>query len=179
MRSRKPVDSLPSPLNKHMPLSFLSVFRIVDMINYHNRCCLAALLKHSFWLVGSILVANQKLCQKTLISHSLWHVMHKASNAELGRVVCSWLDCARANIMFNISRYEEIWRLIANIIFKRTKLNAFYQKIHVCECILSDPTCKIFTDLTHWGWVTHICVDNLTIIGSDNGLSPGRRQAIL
>ena len=33
--------------------------------------------------------------------------------------------------------------------------------------------------LTHWGWVTHICVDNLTIIGSDNGLSPGRRQAII
>ena len=32
--------------------------------------------------------------------------------------------------------------------------------------------------LTHWGWVTHIYVGNLTIIGSDNGLSPGRRQAI-
>ena len=34
-------------------------------------------------------------------------------------------------------------------------------------------------DLTHWGWVTHICVNKLTIIGSDNGLSPGRRQAII
>ena len=32
--------------------------------------------------------------------------------------------------------------------------------------------------LTHWGRVTHICVGNLTIYGSDNGLSPGRRQAI-
>ena len=32
--------------------------------------------------------------------------------------------------------------------------------------------------LTHWGRVTHICVSKLTIIGSDNGLSPGRRQAI-
>ena len=31
----------------------------------------------------------------------------------------------------------------------------------------------------HWGRVTHICVGNLTIIGSDNGLSPGRRQAII
>ena len=31
---------------------------------------------------------------------------------------------------------------------------------------------------THLGRVTHICVGNLTIIGSDNGLSPGRRQAI-
>ena len=32
--------------------------------------------------------------------------------------------------------------------------------------------------LTHWGRVTHICVSKLTINGSDNGLSPGRRQAI-
>ena len=33
--------------------------------------------------------------------------------------------------------------------------------------------------LTHWGQVTHICVIDSTIIGSDNGLSPGRRQAII
>ena len=33
--------------------------------------------------------------------------------------------------------------------------------------------------LTHWGRVTHICLSKLTIIGSDNGLSPERRQAII
>ena len=33
--------------------------------------------------------------------------------------------------------------------------------------------------LTHWGRVTHICVGTNTNIGSDNGLSPGRRQAII
>ena len=33
--------------------------------------------------------------------------------------------------------------------------------------------------LTHWGRVTHICVRKLTIIASDNGLSPDRRQAII
>ena len=33
--------------------------------------------------------------------------------------------------------------------------------------------------LTHWGRVTHICVSDVTSIGSDNGLSPGRRQAII
>ena len=36
-----------------------------------------------------------------------------------------------------------------------------------------------FHSLTHWGRVTHICVSKLTIIGSDNGLSPGRRQAFI
>ena len=33
--------------------------------------------------------------------------------------------------------------------------------------------------LTHWGRVTHICVSKITIIGSDNGLLPDRRQAII
>ena len=33
--------------------------------------------------------------------------------------------------------------------------------------------------LTHLGRVTHICVSKLTTIGSDNGLSPDRRQAII
>ena len=33
--------------------------------------------------------------------------------------------------------------------------------------------------LTHWSRLTHICVSNLTIIGPDNGLSPGWRQAII
>ena len=33
--------------------------------------------------------------------------------------------------------------------------------------------------LTHWGRATHICVSKLTIIALDNGLSPGRRQAII
>ena len=33
--------------------------------------------------------------------------------------------------------------------------------------------------LTHWGWETHIWVSKLNTIGSDNRLSPGRRQAII
>ena len=34
-------------------------------------------------------------------------------------------------------------------------------------------------ELTHWGWVLHICISKLTVFGSDNGLLPGRRQAII
>ena len=36
-----------------------------------------------------------------------------------------------------------------------------------------------FITLTHWGRVTHICVGKLTVIDSDNGLSPGQCQAII
>ena len=44
--------------------------------------------------------------------------------------------------------------------------------------ILQVTVCGLF-GLTHWGRVTHICVSKLAIIDSDNGLSPGRRQAII
>ena len=48
------------------------------------------------------------------------------------------------------------------------------------ECISVKIYPKIKTmHLTHWGRVTQICVGRLTIIGSYNGLSPGRRQAII
>ena len=46
------------------------------------------------------------------------------------------------------------------------------------NCIQNKNTFIKKMHLTHWDPVTHICISNLTIIGSDNGLSPGRRQAI-
>ena len=45
---------------------------------------------------------------------------------------------------------------------------------HTCGTIWA----LAFNQLTHWG-VIHICVGNLTIIGSDNGLLPTRRLAII
>ena len=44
----------------------------------------------------------------------------------------------------------------------------------ICYIVSTD-----FNKLTHWGWVMHICIGKLTNIGSDNGLLPGRRQAII
>ena len=41
------------------------------------------------------------------------------------------------------------------------------------------PLYVVWCDLNHRGPVTHICASKLTIIGSDNALSPGRRQAII
>ena len=46
-------------------------------------------------------------------------------------------------------------------------------------CQLNALQATAVMHLTHWGRVTHICISKLTIIGSDNGLSPGRRQAII
>ena len=57
----------------------------------------------------------------------------------------------------------------------------FHLKKYVFEYALRKcwPFVRDLNVLTHWGRVTHLCVSNLTIIGSDNGLSPGRRQAII
>ena len=86
-------------------------------------------------------------------------------------------------------------------IFSKTRLNAIFQtytKLPICDTSLRFSDTKqwqllwilksllkcvtfwqYYTWLAHWGRVTHICVGNLTIIGPDNGLSPGRRQAII
>ena len=56
--------------------------------------------------------------------------------------------------------------------------------MRMCSCS-KQPLCTLQivdidkTTLTHWDRVTHTYASKLTIIGSDNGLSPGRRQAII
>ena len=57
-----------------------------------------------------------------------------------------------------------------------TKKNFIYTKVNYLGAWLKGGQIAL---LTHWGRVTHICVVNLTIIGPDNGLSPGWRQAII
>ena len=69
------------------------------------------------------------------------------------------------------------------------KMYAFFVKLHCSHWTLysllltafkKKKTNKIIElSFTHCGRVTHICVGKLTIIGSNNGLSPGRHQAII
>ena len=69
-------------------------------------------------------------------------------------------------------------------------ISIYHYRQTVLRCIKPSTSLNQYSDdevkkqwkqvlLTHWGRVKHICVSNLTIIGSDNGLSPGRRQAII
>ena len=53
-------------------------------------------------------------------------------------------------------------------LFSISGLNIVYMKYYIWSA-----------SFTHWGRVTHICVGKLIIIGSDNGLSPDRPQAII
>ena len=71
---------------------------------------------------------------------------------------------------------------------KYTKIQSWFKRITTRQDVLvsyrsvstlRSSLCWQLNALTHWGRVTHICASELTIIGSDNGLSPGRRQAII
>ena len=57
-----------------------------------------------------------------------------------------------------------------------SKSRILFSKRYIWKCHVQNGGLSV---LTHWGWVTHICVSKLTIIVSDNGFSPGRRQTII
>ena len=86
------------------------------------------------------------------------------------------------NLDFNINHtaYPFPW---AHTIHELSTVFMHYISIFMHEIAYADKAWKMLSSpqkvhrLTHWGRVTHLCVSKLTIIGSDNGFSPGRRQA--
>ena len=77
-----------------------------------------------------------------------------------------WASMGKESNTYCTGHTVDFLHIFADIIDKSTKTIPFRFQ-------------EIFVTLTHWGPVTHICVSKLTIIGSDNGLSPCRRQAII
>ena len=80
-----------------------------------------------------------------------------------------WLVTCSAPIHYQDQRWLCVWyvRKMLTILFR----------VH-CMSVVYTRDKEQLMQLTHWSRVTHICVGDLTIIGSDNGLSPARRQAI-
>ena len=71
---------------------------------------------------------------------------------------------------FQMQRTPNRWKNV------NLKVHVYDKTVHTeLSCDLQRGVCH----LTHWGRVPHICVSEIIIIGSDNGLSPGRRQAII
>ena len=54
---------------------------------------------------------------------------------------------------------------------------AYFEGSHSCLWVMSNHAFHRMSNVIEAEW--HICVSKLTIIGSVNGLSPGRRQAII
>ena len=73
------------------------------------------------------------------------------------------------------------YSFLTNVFFRSNRL-IFYSGCLIGRFIrasLKWLSLCLQNELTHWSRVTHLCVGNLTTVGSDNGLSPGRRQAII
>ena len=54
-----------------------------------------------------------------------------------------------------------------------------YNEFENCTSRKLLPHLPAASESIHWGRVTRICINKFTIIGSDNDLSPSRRQAII
>ena len=88
---------------------------------------------------------------------------------------------------FKLNAYVSRWILPSIIDGLGTYLNEIWSKPRQFsqKNEFENAVCKVsvilFRPLTHWGRVTHrsICISKLAIIGSDNGLAPGRRQTII
>ena len=82
----------------------------------------------------------------------------------------------RNSISVRYSQNLRMHNYMTIIIISINNLNSKKGKNILKDCYHSDASSNA---LTHWARVTHKCVSSLTIIGSDNGLSPGRCQAII
>ena len=107
------------------------------------------------------------------------------------------MPCCLLTELFNYwqqTRDEEWWRIWNRKTYLLWEMNKWIKQKLITKWVKlwqlkSLPHCYwqshpwllqwLIKGLTHWGQVTHICISKLTVIGSDNGLSPGRRQAII
>ena len=85
------------------------------------------------------------------------------------------LTKGRSFIAYRLNKVADAGRIITPTLH----LNDRLVTIKVDFSLITIWISAIFAFLTHWGRETHICVSKLTIIGSDNGLSPSRRQTII
>ena len=77
--------------------------------------------------------------------------------------------CMRCRVI-SIPQHIEIRLYVHMVRVLIAQISIIYDHLNCCE--------KLCTHIPR-GRVTHICVGKLTTIGSENGLSPGRRQAII
>ena len=89
----------------------------------------------------------------------MWYVI----NVYLSQYIPWWL----------ILMYHDTWCIFTPVLVNITHDLAleWLLTLYMLSCLKKH--------LTHWGRVTHICISKLAIIGSDNGLSPGRHQAFI
>ena len=132
--------------------------------------------------------ADQPIDGKTKCTFCYWYISHKLWHLTPGVIwsfYVPWQEsCSLDPLVMEVCRCLD---LCCTTIFLKwcqgepPQKNNTKQNGHTGQVLVSsnDRKRKYKCFLTNWGWVTHMCVGKLTIIGSDNGLSPGWCQAII
>ena len=92
----------------------------------------------------------------------------------------SFISFSKFHSLFQITYFgNSISQIFNEILFKSmiTRCSGNQTSLKMVLISIQITYCDNSMLLTNWGRVMHICVSELPIIGSDNGLSPGLRQA--
>ena len=138
----------------------------------------AQLSKKAALPLTKILATASCIGRKTGLSVAIWRLGSGSVLVQVMAVCDFWWLQIRWNTQFDSNRFPlfsvddrkpQIW-IIPVQIWEVSRGSTGKGNTH-------DP--KLISFLFRWGRVTHICIVKLTIIVSDNGLSPERRQAII
>ena len=92
-----------------------------------------------------------------------WHRWRFLSRQVTFHVLSKWTTCRKSGrVVLHCTSF-------ANVCCKSAPAKYMYTQLLMIKTY----------SISHWGRKTHICINKLTIICSDNGLSPRRRQAII
>ena len=102
-------------------------------------------------------------------------------HSQASTMVCEWINNFIPHITGHVIIYPCWLKLIKGAPGQQQQPPCWldYDYTLSQESYCAHGTYIILQPLNHLGRVTHVCVSKITIIGSDNGFSPGRRQAII
>ena len=148
------------------------------MSYYWLSCDLPSWEVPQHWIDFRSVLSDNKT-QASCISTEIWHCCKTFRQC----AAVGWKDCASIRSYFCFRFHWNLF-LKVQVTVSQHWLRWWHGTeqltSHATECVTSH---YLKQGCDHvgpcWVWVTHICVSKLTIIGSDNGLSPGRRQAII
>ena len=116
-----------------------------------------------------------------IVTTKWYHDSHKTNHNKTVRIFCRIYSFTGCFITTFLTRFPYLFQNVCRWWWSKQatpssnwSLKIWKPKKHLSNTSLVS---NLSTLLTYWGRVTHICV-GVTIIVSDNGLSPSRRQAI-
>ena len=126
--------------------------------------------------IEALVIWDAILLIMTSLKWALYAMITIGSGEGLPPLRCQAIISTKVDVSLIVWRHQAItWASfdVSSMECGDTDMKMVSWEIPICKKSLKNIS------LTHWGRVTHICVGKLIILGSDNGLSPGRRQAII